>query len=65
MPQNGVNGRIIAQLVGAGTSVGANYCEADNAVSLCEEARELWLEAKELHLIFCQIFESSRKVVSS
>jgi len=75
--------RIISQLVGAGTSVGANYVEADDAVSKKEflknigtcrkEAREtkhflqmivravpevkpcartLWLEAKELHLIF-------------
>ncbi len=28
-----VNNRLIDQLVGAGTSVGANYCEADDAVS--------------------------------
>ena len=28
-----VNNRLIAQLVGAGTSVGANYCEANEAVS--------------------------------
>jgi four helix bundle protein len=28
-----VNDRLIAQLVGAGTSVGANYCEADDGVS--------------------------------
>ena len=27
------NNRLIDQLVGAGTSVGANYCEADDAVS--------------------------------
>ena len=33
IPQNPVNNRLIAQLVGAGTSVGANYCEADDAVS--------------------------------
>jgi len=32
-PQNPVNNRLIDQLVGAGTSVGANYCEADDAVS--------------------------------
>ena len=32
-PQNAVTIRIINQLVGAGTSVGANYCEADDAVS--------------------------------
>src|SRR5438477_12451856 len=33
IPQNPVNNRLIDQLVGAGTSVGANYCEADDAVS--------------------------------
>ena len=33
IPQNPVNNRLISQLIGAGTSVGANYCEADDAVS--------------------------------
>ena len=33
IPQNPVNNRLITQLVGAGTSVGANDCEADDAVS--------------------------------
>ncbi len=33
IPQTSVNDRLISQLVGAGTSVGANYCEADDAVS--------------------------------
>jgi len=33
IPQNPVNDRLISQLVGAGTSIGANYCEADDAVS--------------------------------
>ena len=33
IPRNPVNDRLIDQLVGAGTSVGANYCEADDAVS--------------------------------
>jgi len=33
VPRNAVNNRLIDQLVGAGTSVGANYCEADDAVS--------------------------------
>jgi four helix bundle protein len=78
---------LISQLVRAGTSVGANYCEADDAVSkkefrykigickkeareskhwlrmiataeptLAEKARELWREAKELHLIFATIY---------
>src|SRR5213594_1729248 len=86
IPDNSRNIRLISQLVGAGTSVGANYCEADEYVSkkdfknkiatckkearetqfflrmvataepaLKEEARVLWQEAKELHLIFCAI----------
>jgi four helix bundle protein len=33
IPRNPVNNRLIDQLVGAGTSVGANFCEADNSVS--------------------------------
>jgi four helix bundle protein len=33
IPQNPVTTRLISQLVAAGTSVGANYCEADDAVS--------------------------------
>ena len=91
IPQDAVTNRIISQLVGAGTSVGANYVEADDAVSKKEflknigtcrkEAREtkhflrmavravpelkprarvVWLEAKELHLIFSKIWRSGR-----
>ncbi len=87
IPLNPVNNRLIEQLVGAGTSVGANYCEADDGVSrkdfknkigtcrkearetkfflrmvataepsLKPEARNLWQEAKELHLIFSKIW---------
>jgi four helix bundle protein len=33
IPQNPVTNRLISQLVGAGTSVGANYVEADDSVS--------------------------------
>jgi four helix bundle protein len=33
IPQNPITNRIITQLVGAGTSVGTNYVEADDAVS--------------------------------
>jgi four helix bundle protein len=33
VPVDAVTRRLIDQLVGAGTSVGANYCEADDAVS--------------------------------
>src|SRR5207244_7938921 len=89
IPQSAVTTRIISQLVGAGTSVGANYVEADDAVSKKEflknigtckkearetkhflritvravpelkpQARTLWLEAKELHLIFSKIWRN-------
>jgi four helix bundle protein len=89
IPLNPVTTRIISQLVGAGTSVGAKNLEADDAVSKKEflksigtcqkEAREtkhflrmivravpelkprartLWLEAKELHLIFSKIWRN-------
>jgi four helix bundle protein len=88
IPQTAVTSRLIRQLVGAATSVGANYVEADDAISKREflknigtcrkEAREvkhflrmvravpelkstarpLWLEAKELHLIFSRIWRS-------
>ena len=89
IPPDAVTNRIISQLVGAATSVGANYVEADDAVSkkdflksigTCrKEAREtkhflrmivravpelklraraLWLEAKELHLIFSKIWRN-------
>ncbi len=33
IPREPTNNRLIDQLVGAGTSVGANYCEANEAVS--------------------------------
>ena len=33
IPRTAVTRRLIDQLVGCGTSVGANYCEADGAVS--------------------------------
>src|SRR5947207_2113528 len=82
--------RIISQLIGAGTSVGANYVETDDSVSkkeflkcigTCKEAREtkqflqmavravpelkteapkVWLEARELHLIFAKIWRSGK-----
>jgi len=86
IPKGPVTHRLIDQLVGSGTSVGANYCEADDAYSrnefrkniatcrkesretkfhlrmvvravpeLKSQARILWLEAKELHLIFSAI----------
>ena len=87
VPHNAENNRLIGQLVGCGTSVGANYCEANEGVSkkdfkntigrcvkeaketkfflrmvaasepkLADDARQLYREAKELHLIFASIF---------
>ena len=92
IPQDAVTSRLISQLVGAATSVGANYVEADDAVSKKEflksigtcrkeareakhflrmavcavpklkpEARRLWLEARELHLIFAKIWRSGKQ----
>ena len=89
IPQSAVTNRIISQLVSAATSVGANYVEADDAVSKKEflknigtckkearetkhflrmavravpelkpQARKVWIEAKELHLIFSKIWRS-------
>jgi four helix bundle protein len=94
IPQNPVTNRIIAQLIGAGTSVGANYVEADDAVSkkdflksigtcrkearetkhflrmavravpnLKAEARKIWMEARELHLIFSKIWRNGRAIM--
>jgi four helix bundle protein len=90
--QNPVTNRIITQLIGAGTSAGANYVEADDAVSKKEflksigtcrkearetkhflrmavravpelrlEARKIWTEARELHLIFSKIWRSGKQ----
>jgi four helix bundle protein len=47
IPRNAVNNRLIEQLVGAGTSVGANYCEADDAVSGKEFKQRIGICRKE------------------
>jgi len=90
VPLNPVNSPLISQLVRAGTSVGANYSEADDAVSkkdlknkigtcrkesreskhwlrmlaaaepgMKDQARLLWQEGRELHLIFAAIWRKS------
>jgi four helix bundle protein len=87
IPRSPENDRLINQLAGCSTSVGANYCEANENVSkkdfkntigrcvkeaketkfflrmvaasepaLADEARKLYREAKELHLIFASMF---------
>jgi len=47
VPQSAVTSRIISQLVGAGTSVGANYLEADDAVSKKEFLKNIGTCRKE------------------
>lgn len=92
IPENFITKSIISQLIRSSTSVGANYCEADDAeskkdfnhkIGICkkearetkhwlrmmvtadpklkEDARKLWIEAKELNLIFNAIIRSSKK----
>jgi four helix bundle protein len=87
VPRNAITCPLIKQVVRSGTSVGANYCEADEGISrrdfhyrmsTCrkeaketkywlrmiaraaptqrEQARQIWQEAHELHLIFSKIF---------
>ena len=84
--------RLVDQLTGCGTSVGGNYCEADDAVShkefikiigtcrkesreakfflrmiaracpaLAADARKLWQEGNELHLIYSKIRRTAQK----
>jgi hypothetical protein len=79
VPRGPDNDRLIGQLVGCGTSVGANYCDciigrcrkesketkfflrmmATAEPKLAPDARKLFREAKELHLIFCAMFRNS------
>src|SRR6266496_1761745 len=47
IPQEAVTNRIISQLVGAATSVGANYVEADDAVSKKEFLKSIGTCKKE------------------
>lgn len=92
IPKNVITLSIISQLIRSGTSIGANYCEADDAeskrdfqhkIGICkkeareakhwlrmiviavselkEEARRLWLEAKEINLIFNSITQKLKK----
>jgi four helix bundle protein len=89
---NAVVEPLVRQLVRAATSIGANYCEADEAeskkdfrhkIALCRkesretkfwlrmiakacashriQARVLWREVNELHLIFCAIIRTTDK----
>ena len=94
LPRDPVTEPLISQIVRSSGSGGANYCEADDAVSkkefrqkICtcrkecretkywirvivaavpsirEEARILWQEARELHLIFPQFSENYEAII--
>jgi len=87
IPRDPGNNRLINQIVGCGTSIGANYVEATESISkkdfkcsisrcvkeaketkfflrmiaaseptLAQEARELYREGNELHMVFASIF---------
>lgn len=47
IPINLVTQRIIPQLVGAGTSIGSNYCEADDAESSKDFKHKIGIVKKE------------------
>ena len=47
IPQDAVTNRLISQLVGAATSIGANYVEADDAVSKKEFPKSIGTCRKE------------------
>lgn len=90
VPKNEITRPLITQIVRSGTSVGANYGEADDAISnkdfrnkiatckkearetkhwcrmivraepkMREQAKPVWQEAKELHLIFAAILRKN------
>jgi four helix bundle protein len=49
IPQNPLTNRIITRFVGAGTSVGANYVEANDAVSKKDFLKSIGMCRKEAH----------------
>lgn len=92
VPVTDITKPLISQLIRSATSIGANYCEADDAESkkdfihkigvckkearetkhwlrmlvvtlpqLREDIKKLWIEAKELNLIFNAIVYSAKK----
>ena len=48
LPQNSVNKRMIEQLIGSGGSVGANYCEANEAESKKDFIHKIGICKKEI-----------------
>lgn len=64
--QSPVNNRLIDQLVGAGTSVGANYCEATDALSSKDFKKSIGIcrkEAKEC-LFFLRMVASTEPALA-
>ncbi len=47
LPRNSVTNRLIDQLIGCGTSTGANYCEADDAESKADFRHKIGICKKE------------------
>src|SRR5215813_2847116 len=73
LQQDAISASLIGQLVRCGTSIGANYGEANDAESKnwlrmlavaipeCKpDGRKLWQEAKELNLIFSSILRTCK-----
>jgi len=48
LPQNSVNKRMVEQLIGSGGSVGANYCEANEAESKKDFTHKIGICKKEI-----------------
>ena len=48
LPQNSINKRMIEQLIGSGGSVGANYCEANEAESKKDFIHKIGICKKEI-----------------
>ncbi|HBV33571.1 TPA: four helix bundle protein [Patescibacteria group bacterium] len=49
IPQNSITSSIISQLIRSATSIGANYCEADDAESAKDFIHKLGICKKEAH----------------
>ena len=62
IPWSPISNRLVDQLVGAGTSVGANYCEADDGVSRADFKHRISISRKEIAwpclvaYFFCSFF---------
>ena len=67
IPFSPVNNRLIDQLVGAATSIGANYCEADDAVSGKEFKQKIGTSRKESKetMFFLRMVATSEESLAS